>query len=347
MSVPRVSVLMAVHNEERFLSAAVDSILEQTFTDFELIVIDDASIDRSREIAASYRDPRLRLLPNAANLGLTRSLNRGLSFCRGEYIARIDGNDLASPTRLAKQVAFLDTHPDVGILGTQAIAINVRGRRIRRASWWSAAWERPLGGVAMEWYRAFDTPFVHSSVMFRRELVERLGRYDERYVLAEDAELWSRAGDHTQLANLDEPLIAFRLDPSSMTGDASRPEHGVYAELKTPVIHRLWRTIFQWPDVPLRWARLWVETNMHGPAIARADVPELLAALDACAERFFALHPEAREIRAIARQRASMIGRLIAPGGPRMLPWLSTKMFRLDAGAALRFAPRAILHMVR
>jgi glycosyltransferase involved in cell wall biosynthesis len=338
---------MAVHNEERFLAAAIDSILGQTFTDFELIVIDDASTDRSRAIAASYRDPRLRLMPNDANLGLVRSLNRGLSFCRGEYVARLDGNDLAFPTRLAKQVAFLDAHRDVGILGTQAIAINVRGHRVRRASWWNAAWQRPLGGVVMEWYRAFDTPFVHSSVMFRRDFVERLGGYDEQYVLAEDAELWARAGEHAQLANLDEPLIAFRLDPSSMTGDASRSEHVSYAELKTPVIHRLWRTILHWPDVPLRWARLWVEANMHGPAIARADVPELLAALDDCAERFFALHPEGREMRAIARQRASMIGRLIAPAGPRMIPRLSTRMFRLDAGAALRFAPRAILHFVR
>lgn len=339
---PRISVLMAVHDEERFLRAAIDSILEQTFPGFELIVIDDASSDRSREIAASYRDPRLRLLHNERNLGLVRSLNRGLSLCRGEYVARLDGNDIAFPERLAKQIAFLDAHPDVGIVSTQAVAIDVRGRRIRRASWFNAAWRRPTGGLALEWYRAFDTPLIHSSVMFRRELVERLGGYDPSYVLAEDAELWMRIGEQAGIANLDEVLLAFRIDRSSVTADATRPQHAVYFDLKTPVIHRLLRHVLQWPDVPLRWAQLWVQANMHGPAIAASDVPELAAALDACAARFFDLHPGARRDRGIRKHRASMFGRLAAAADRRTMLALFAKMLRLDGLAALQLAPRLV-----
>jgi glycosyltransferase involved in cell wall biosynthesis len=340
MNVPRVSVLMAVHNEERFLAAAIESVLAQTFADFELIVVDDASTDRSRAIASSSDDPRIRLVANAEQLGQTRSLNRGLALCRGEYVARLDGNDLAFPGRLAKQVAWLDAHPDIGVLGTQAAAIDVHGRRIRRASWWNAAWRKPSDGLELEWYRAFDTPFLHSAVLFRRALVERLGGYDERHDLAQDAELWMRAAAHAGLANLDEPLIAFRFDRGSMTADASRPERVRYPAMKTPVIQQLFRDVLRWPDIPARWAELWVAANVPGPAIAPADVPELAAALDACAERFFALHPEARHLRGIARHRASMLGRLAAAADRRTMLALYARMFRLDFSAALWLLPR-------
>ncbi|HEX6100126.1 MAG TPA: glycosyltransferase [Thermoanaerobaculia bacterium] len=340
MNVPRVSVLMAVHNEERFLGAAIESILAQTFTDFELVLVDDASTDRSYAIAASYRDPRIRLVTNPQNLGQTRSLNRGLALCRGEYVARLDGNDLAFPERLAKQVAWLDTHPDTGVLGTQAVPIDVHGRRVRRAAWWNAAWQRPPGGLEMDWYRTFDTPFVHSAVMFRRALVERLGGYDERQELAQDAELWMRAGAQMRLANLEEPLAAYRFDRASMTADGSRPERLRYSAVKTPVIHQLFREVLQWPDVPARWAELWVAANVPGPAIAPADVPELAAALDACAERFFALHPEARHLRGIARHRASMLGRLAAAADRRTMLALYVRMLRLDLVSALWLLPR-------
>lgn len=340
MNVPRVSVLMAVHNEERFLAAAIESVLAQTFADFELLVVDDASTDRSHAIAASYGDPRIRLVANPQNLGLTRSLNRGLALCRGEYVARLDGNDLAFPERLAKQVAWLEGHRDIGVLGTQAVAIDVHGRRVRRAAWWNAAWRRPPGGLEMEWYRTFDTPFVHSSVMFRRAFVEHLGGYDEHQPLMEDAELWARAGAQAGLANLDQRLVAYRFDRGSLTADASRPERIRYPAFKTALIHQLFRQVLRWPDVPARWAELWVAANLSGPAIAPADVPELAAALDACAERFFALHPEARHLPGIGRHRASMLGRLAAAAERRTMLALYVRMLRLDLSAALGLLPR-------
>jgi glycosyltransferase involved in cell wall biosynthesis len=125
----RVSVVMSVFNGERFLREAVDSILGQTYRDLELIVIDDGSADGSGEILAQRRqaDARLRVFPQA-NMGLTRSLNRGVELSTGEYVARMDADDLSEPRRFERQVAFMDAHPDVGLLGTAYREIDGEGR---------------------------------------------------------------------------------------------------------------------------------------------------------------------------------------------------------------------------
>ncbi|HTU01342.1 MAG TPA: glycosyltransferase family A protein, partial [Candidatus Sulfotelmatobacter sp.] len=126
-----MSVLMAVHNEERHIRQAVESILGQTFTDFEFLVLDDGSSDRTREILQSYAgDPRLHLLTQA-NAGLTRSLNRCLSLACGRYIARMDGNDVSLPHRLEAQADFLDRHPGVGLLGAYYINIDEKGASLK------------------------------------------------------------------------------------------------------------------------------------------------------------------------------------------------------------------------
>ena len=346
MNVPRVSVLMSVFNEERFLAAAIESILGQTFRDFELLIVDDASTDRSRAIAASYTDPRIRLVHNPTNLGLTASLNRGLSMIRSDYVARLDGNDLSFPDRLAKQVAWLDAHPEVAVLGLQAVPIDLRGRRIRRVAWWNAHWLRPSGGLTMDWYRMFDTPLVHSGVVFRRDIVVRLGGYDERQTLAEDAELWMRVGRHAKLASLDEPLMAVRQDRSSLSGDPSRRERVGYAARKVPIIHALLSEILQWDEVPRRWAELWVEANDPAASMTPSDVRELAAALDTCATRFFDLHPEARSNRGIAAHRASMLARLIDKADRATALSLYRRMLTLHGRVATKFLPRVAVPLL-
>ncbi len=338
--VPRVSVLMPLYNDERFVAAAIESVLGQTFSEFELVIVNDASTDRSRSLAASYSDPRIRLVENDRNLGLTRSLNRGLSLIGSEYVARLDADDVSFPARLAKQVAWLDAHPEVAVLGVQAVPIDVRGRRIRRVPLWNAHWRRPTGGRWMDWYRIFDTPFVHSGVMFRRAIVEELGGYDERHPLEQDAELWMRLGRMRQLANLDEALVAFRFHRSSMTGDPSRPERKGYAERRAAIIHELLRELLRWEDVPPRWAALWVEANDPAAKIRADDVRELADALDACAERFFTLHPEARRDRDIARHRASMLARLIDRSDLGTAVSLYARLLRLDPRTAALLLPR-------
>ena len=114
----KVSVLMSVYNGDRYLREAIDSILNQTLDNFEFIIIDDGSTDASNQIIKSYRDPRLKMVKNKENIGLTKSLNIGIGLCCGEYIARMDADDISLPKRLEIQYKFMDDHPEVGICGT-------------------------------------------------------------------------------------------------------------------------------------------------------------------------------------------------------------------------------------
>ncbi len=119
-SAPRVNVIMAVFNGEQYLQEAIESILRQTFDNFEFVIIDDGSTDKTVEILNRFSDERIKRLTNESNIGLTRSLNRGIRFSRGEYIVRQDADDVSLPERLAKQVAYLDAHSMVGLVGTSA-----------------------------------------------------------------------------------------------------------------------------------------------------------------------------------------------------------------------------------
>jgi glycosyltransferase involved in cell wall biosynthesis len=341
VSNPRATVLMSVFNDEPFLAEAIESILGQTFADFELLVIDDASTDGSRRVAESFRDPRVRVVANPVNLGLTRSLNRGLAMAGSEYVARLDGNDVSFPTRLARQVAWLDAHPEVAALGVQAAAIDTKGRRIRRVALFTPQWRRPSGGLALEWYRAFDTPFIHSGVMFRREVVTRLGGYDERHPLEQDAELWARIGRHEKLANLEEELVALRCDPSSMTADPQRPERRGYAERKTAIVRSLLSALLRDEELAARLAGPWVAANDPHARRTAGQLRELGAMLDEAAARFFELHPEARHDREIARHRVSTLSRLVDKADRATIVALFVKMLRVDFRSALSVLPRA------
>ncbi|MFO1492070.1 MAG: glycosyltransferase family 2 protein [Kiritimatiellia bacterium] len=215
---PRVSVLMCVHNGEAHVRAAVESVLGQTLRDFELIVVDDASTDATPSLLRSFPDPRLRLLRNETNLGLTRSLNVGLRAVRGEYVARLDADDTCVPERLERQAAFLDRHPEVGLLGTR--------------TWRGAAGaefaeiEDVTDETELRWWLLFDNIFAHSSVMFRADLV-RGGGYDEACACAQDYALWSAWADRTRFAKLAEPLVRI----SSHEDQISRRQAGRQREI--------------------------------------------------------------------------------------------------------------------
>jgi len=336
----RVTVLLAVCNGEPFVGDAVRSVLAQTFRDFELLVIDDASDDGTAETLAGLADARLRVVGNEENLGLTRSLNRGLALARGEYVARLDADDLALPERLARQVAFLDAHPGVGIVGTQGIPIDVRGRRLFRVGWWHREWRRPRGGVAFDWYRMFDTPFIHSSVMFRRALVrDDLGGYDQSFVLSQDAELWMRAARRVPLANLDETLVAMRIRPRSLTADPARWERRGTREQKIALLHASMCDVLGEADVPRRIAETWVDVNDPGAAVAPGAIGLLRDDIESLAARF------PRE-RAIRLHRASLLARTIEKitSVSRMLSLaLIADLVLLDPPGALLLLPRVAL----
>jgi glycosyltransferase involved in cell wall biosynthesis len=209
---PRVTVLMAVYNGERHLRESVESILGQTHTDFELLVIDDGSTDSSREILDSYADNRIRVLTNDRNVGLTGSLNRGLEEARGDLIARQDADDVSEPQRLARQVAYLDDTPSTALVASDYVRIDDDGQGMG---------ERvvPKTATAIRWRLLFLNAFTHSSITMRTEVSRQLGGYDPRYAYAQDYDLWSRFADRHQVHALSDSLVRYRRSRESMTAD--------------------------------------------------------------------------------------------------------------------------------
>ena len=208
---------MPVYNAARYVGDAVRSVLAQTFADFELLVIDDGSADASAEVVQSFSDPRIRFVRNERNLGLTPTLNHGLSLARGGIVARQDADDVSEPDRLARQVAHLDAHPDTALVGTWYRKIDADGRI-------SADRRLPVRDAELRWAMLSYCPFVHSAATFRRDAVMALGGYDERFVYAQDFDLWSRVVRRYRVANVPEMLVRYRVLPTSLTatiGDSS------------------------------------------------------------------------------------------------------------------------------
>jgi len=202
---PQVSVLMPVYNGEKYLREAIDSILNQTFTNFEFIIINDASADNSRAIIENCNDERIRLLNNDQNQGLPYCLNRGLDAARGEYIARMDADDISLPERLEKQIAFMEEHNEIGLCGTW---IKYFGEKDLVLAF-------PSDDATIRCKLLFENNIAHPSVVVRRSLlVDNNLFYNPAFKFAEDYDLWSRCGRHFHLANLGEILLLYRLHPT-------------------------------------------------------------------------------------------------------------------------------------
>jgi glycosyltransferase involved in cell wall biosynthesis len=199
---------MAAYNAAAYLRAAIESVLHQSFGDFEFIIVDDGSTDATAGIVGSYDDRRILVLRNPENLGLIASLNRGLNQARGEFIARMDADDESLAQRFEKQLRFLDEHPEVGLCGT---AFDTMGDRSER---WPVVHEP----ARLKCQLLFDTGISHPTVMFRRELMLRHGLYyDPAYRHAEDYELWARFAEVTEIANVPAVLLKYRLHPQSIS----------------------------------------------------------------------------------------------------------------------------------
>jgi glycosyltransferase involved in cell wall biosynthesis len=208
---PRVSVLMPVFNGEAFLRQSVDSILAQTFRDFELIVVDDGSSDESYSLLAEYAqlDERVKLIRNDINIGIAGTLNNGLRECRGEYIARMDADDVSLPQRLEKQLAFMDRSPDVGLCGALF--------RLCGAAEQVSKYPSSDAGIKIE-HLLRDSAIGHPTVFMRRTLLETPDhRYRQEDFPAEDLWLWIRLGLVTKLANLPEVLLNYRVHPEQIS----------------------------------------------------------------------------------------------------------------------------------
>jgi glycosyltransferase involved in cell wall biosynthesis len=200
---PLVSVLLPVYNAESYVAEAIESILNQTYKNFEFIIVNDDSSDRSEEVIFSFSDERIRYYRNEANLGLIGTLNKSIGLSSGKYLARMDNDDICLPERLAKQVAFLEAHSEVGVLGTAFYNIDKAGEISSETAF-------PSQHILLCWSLCFFSPLAHPTVMMRRELVQREGGYKDGIVHCEDYDFWYRLSNKTKLSNLQDVLFKLR-----------------------------------------------------------------------------------------------------------------------------------------
>ncbi len=229
---PRISVLMSVYNGERYLRAAVDSILAQTFGDFECIIVDDGSTDSTPAVLGGFKDQRLRVIRNDSNLGLTRSLNRGMEVARSPLIARMDSDDICHPCRLETQWNHMGRHPELGVLGTAYHNIGRDGRPFLKTSFSGEH------GFLM-WYLMFQNPIAHPTVLMRTELVREAGGYRAEMRFAQDLDLWLRLGTRTRLSNLSEPLLQLRHHAHSITSLHLHEQQSICARIRAELLPQL------------------------------------------------------------------------------------------------------------
>ncbi len=207
---PAVSVVMAAHDAAATIGAAIASCLAQTFTDFELLVIDDASRDDTARIAASYDDPRVRLIRLASNVGAGAARNRGLQAARGALVAILDADDVSYPTRLERQVAYLAVHPECGLLGTAFDRLDPQGNVLGAA-------HLAADDAQLRWRLLTGNVIAHSSVVMRRDLALAAGGYPEDHRNGQDYALWVALAASTGLAQLPDVLIGYRDNPRGLT----------------------------------------------------------------------------------------------------------------------------------
>src|SRR3989454_3297891 len=212
---------MGVHNGAPWVREAVMSVLTQTAPDLELIVIDDASDDATPDLLAAVGDARLRVERPRTGGGRTRALNRALGMAGAPLVARLDADDMALPERFARQRAVFAAHPASGLRGTGAREVDASGFAV-------AVLRPPADDAGIRRALIRRNPFVHSSVMARRSIVEQAGGYDPRFPVAQDYDLWMRVSRLSRLPNVPEPLVIRRLLPGrvseSREDDRLRPE---------------------------------------------------------------------------------------------------------------------------
>lgn len=246
---PAVSIVLPVYNAEAYLWQALDSLVAQTFPDFECLVIDDGSTDESARVASEFaaRDARI-VLHRRRHRGLVETLNEGFSMAGGKYIARMDADDLCAPNRLEKQVRFLEDNLDVDVLGTAVVTFSgLPGKgRISRA---------PANHAGCYAELLFRPPINHPTVMLRRSIVDSLGDlYCANWEFCEDYELWSRLIESYVFANLAEPLVYYRQHDDQVTIEHGERTKELHNEVSRGMFRRI-QVDFSSEEIPkvLAW----------------------------------------------------------------------------------------------
>lgn len=297
LTAPKVTVFIPVYNRAAYIVEAIESILAQTYSYFELLLVDDGSTDDSLHILRSYRDPRIRVISNDHNLGIPQTRNKGLALARGEYIALLDSDDFAYPDRLAQQVSFLDQHPQYAAIGSW-VAVQKGGQRARNIGM------LPVSSPEVRARLLFHCSLTQSAVMARTAVLREYG-YGEPYTVCSDFDLWVRLAKTYRLGNLPQFLVRRRLHGERVTADRAQlvkqkkmqlfsqqlAELGVQSSPADVDHHYLllrMRTVDFVPDWEyLRWAEAWLRmlqaANLHKlhypPAVFAQVVAEVWLAI--------------------------------------------------------------------
>ncbi|HET9488121.1 MAG TPA: glycosyltransferase [Chryseosolibacter sp.] len=289
---PRVTILMPVYNARRFLREAIDSILIQSFKPFELLIIDDGSTDDSAAIVSSYADPRIRLVRNGRNLGITATLNKGISMASCELIARMDADDISHPQRIQKQFGYMKRNPKCALLSTWARVISEDKEFITEQRYRENFYYYNL---------TFECWIYHPTIMFRKSAVEEVGKY--RMTYSEGHDLFWRMSTRFPIANLSEPLVDYRITSSRVNTVLRRSEYERAGE------QNVLRNIRYYMGEDFQMSHTSLECLRHNfrPMVTHynlSTVLETLATLDAVTERIKQRENANRDIRAIERARS-------------------------------------------
>lgn len=208
-----LTVLLPAYNTEQYIHEAIDSILNQTFTDFEFLIINDGSKDKTLDIIKSYSDPRIKVI-DQPNLGLIDSLNKGIALAKGNIIARMDADDIALPDRIEHQLKFLQENPDYVLVGSESDVIDKDGNYLMKLI-------PRIGYTHEDISERIDEkcPFIHPTVMFRKDAALKAGGYPQNAILFEDHLLWKKMLSTGKVCNLHEVLLKVRFNPESVTTD--------------------------------------------------------------------------------------------------------------------------------
>ena len=237
-----MSIVMSVFNEECWVTESLSSLINQTYRNLEIILVDDGSTDATVELVQKIcqADSRVHLFRNSKNIGLPASLNVGISIARGDYIARMDADDVADLKRIEKQVNFLDSHPEVGILGTWCYKV-IEGSNEQ------SLWKRPVhhAEILFNEMANASAAMVHPTVMMRRDVLPSRKPYNESYSCAQDKDLWSRLLLTTRFQNLAEPLLNYRVREKSISGSRKSEQRRLGASLAVNLVQK---------KIPNKWS---------------------------------------------------------------------------------------------
>jgi len=229
---PMVSVILPTYNRECYLAESIESVLAQTYTNFELLIVNDCSTDQTAEMLNDFRkkDHRIRVIDNETNKGAPASRNIAVNLAGGKYLAMMDSDDISLPARFEKQVAFLERHPQTYVLGSSATVIDPQGKIVNE-------WRLPTGDRLIRWHSIFRNSrvFCNPSVMMRASIFDYVPKFNENNRTSDDSELWATIFPHKELgfANLADKLVKYRSHPSSITGQIDKSSTNLSQDART------------------------------------------------------------------------------------------------------------------